>query len=150
MKRKEEELNEIKQFSEDQTSELTKLKKDLHKVERDSKYALEKSKSVDDIDYENKVDGDTIALFRKFDEGQAGKLVITSGVRWKQAASGFQTFIEIERHAESRSVFASPKRMKSKRVFNAVTTSLKPTIMPICLVPLTKKAVCLLVKNGLK
>ena len=45
MKRKEEELNEIKQFSEDQTSELTKLKKDLHKVERDSKYALEKSES---------------------------------------------------------------------------------------------------------
>ena len=45
LKRKEEELNEIKQFSEDQTSELTKLKKDLHKVERDSKYALEKSES---------------------------------------------------------------------------------------------------------
>ena len=38
-------MNEIKQFSEDQTSELTKLKKDLHKVERDSKYALEKSES---------------------------------------------------------------------------------------------------------
>ena len=39
---KKEELDEIKLFSDSQSLELTKIKKELHKVERDSKYALEK------------------------------------------------------------------------------------------------------------
>ena len=42
---KKEELDEMKLFSDSQTLELTKIKKELHKVERDSKYALEKSES---------------------------------------------------------------------------------------------------------
>merc|ERR1712018_632346 len=42
---KKEELDEMKLFSDSQTLELTKIKKELHKVERDSKYALETSES---------------------------------------------------------------------------------------------------------
>ena len=45
LERKKEEFSELEVFSESQTLELTKIKKELHKTERDSKYALEKSES---------------------------------------------------------------------------------------------------------
>ena len=45
LKNKEEELTQLKLFQEVQATELTKVRKDFHKLERDSKSTLEKTES---------------------------------------------------------------------------------------------------------